>query len=147
MVPLHSHESSNSSRGNVEVVAFSCDLSTKGWERAGWITTAAERGPGRQSGQQEYKKIGRDGGDGGGGGSGCTRCALWRQDRFSFLPSTQVWFVVPIRARAGAPRVEVTALTCAVSPPPPPPQVVLLSSASRGSAGYKTFRGPFEIST
>ena len=45
---------------------------------------------------------------------GCTGCALWRQDRFSFLPSTQVWFAVPIRARARAPRVEVTALTCAV---------------------------------
>ena len=50
-----------------------------------------------------------------------------------------------VRERARAPRRRGRAYLCCVSPPPP--QVVLLSSASRVSAGYKTLRGPFEIST
>ena len=113
MVPLHSHESSNSPRGNVEVVAFSCDLSTMGWERAGWIATAAaERGPGRQSGQQEYKKIGRDGG----GGSGWLHLLRAMAAGQIQLPSKHAGLVRRSHtcASARAPRVEVTALTCAV---------------------------------
>ena len=125
MVTFHSDESCNSQpRGNVEVVAFSCNLSTIHGSGLGCGTRTVN-----QEDNRSTKRLDAAAAVVAPCALRCMRC----QDRFSFLPTTQVWFaVVPTRART-RPAPSDSAYLC----PPPLPQVVLLSSASRGSADTK----------
>ena len=126
MVTFHSDESCNSQpRGNVEVVAFSCNLSTIHGSGLGCGRTRTVN----QEDNRRTKRLDAAAAVVAPCALRCMRC----QDRFSFLPTTQVWFaVVPTRARP-RPVPSDSAYLC----PPPLPQVVLLSSASRGSADTK----------